>query len=106
MPTARALLDACILEVMSVTDSSTAADRRKPADLRPSGAGLNVWGWLAVTLFATSALAIISMLVLKWVTDGGEVWPWFTRYAYIAFPGAFACLVLSLLQTMLQRRRS
>lgn len=65
-----------------------------------------MWGWLALLLFVTSALAMTAMLILKWSTGGGEVWPWFTRYTFFAFPAAFVFLILSLLHTWVQRRRN
>lgn len=67
---------------------------------------MSLWGWLAVVLFVTSGIALTVMLILKWGTGGGEVWPWFTRYFYFAFPAAFLCLILALLQTLIQRRRA
>lgn len=97
-----------ILVVMSATNSPTPAQQSPAARTtgeHRSSSGMNVWGWLAVVLFVTSGVAITAMLVLKWINGGGEVWPWFTRYAFFAFPAAFLCLVLALLQTLLQRRR-
>ncbi|WP_123826594.1 hypothetical protein [Kocuria soli] len=74
--------------------------------MNAGGSGLNVFGWAAVFLAVTSCAAILIMLVLKWVTGGEEVWPWFTRYAYFAFPGSVVCLLLSLVLTLAQRRRA
>lgn len=96
-----------ILMVMSATNSPTPA-QQSPAARTPRetpGSGMNLWGWLAVVLFVTSGVAMTAMLILKWINGGGEVWPWFTRYAFFAFPAAFLCLVLALVQTLLQRRR-
>lgn len=93
---------------MSATNSSPPSQQSPAArPARESGAvsGMNVWGWLAVVLFVTSGVAMAAMLILKWINGGGEVWPWFTRYAFFAFPAAFLCLVLALLQSLFQRRR-
>ncbi|KAA9394713.1 hypothetical protein FCK90_05975 [Kocuria coralli] len=93
---------------MSASNPAPAAQADDASHTSPQrpGSGLNPWGWLALFLFITSGIAIVTMLILKWTTGGGEVWPWFTRYSYFAFPAAFLCLILSLLHTLLQRRRA
>ncbi|MDO4255203.1 MAG: hypothetical protein Q4C81_08700 [Kocuria sp.] len=84
--------------------------RHEPTDGRLESragtpSGMNLWGWLAVALFITSGIALSIMLIFTWISGGEPVWPWFTRYAYFAFPAAFLCLLLALLQNLLQRLR-
>ena len=72
---------------------------------RHSG-GMDALAWATVVLAVSSAAAIAAMLVTKWVVGGGEIWPWFTRYALVAFPLSVVLLFALLVRNAIRRSRS
>lgn len=67
---------------------------------------MDVLAWITVALAVSSAAAMAAMLVTKWIVGGGEIWPWFTRYALVAFPLSVVLLFVLLVRNAIRRSRS
>lgn len=70
------------------------------------GKDVDALSWTAVLLAITSGLALAAMLITKWIVGGGEIWPWFTRYALVAFPLCVILLVVSVVRNAVRRART
>lgn len=67
---------------------------------------MDALSWLTVILAVTSGAALAAMLITKWVVGGGEIWPWFTRYALVAFPLCVALLFVIVVRNAVRRART
>lgn len=72
---------------------------------RRSG-GMDALAWATVVLAVSSGAAMAAMLITKWIVGGGEIWPWFTRYALVAFPLSVVLLFVLLVRNAIRRSRS
>ncbi|WP_144793561.1 hypothetical protein [Kocuria palustris] len=81
----------------------TPARGHEPA---PKGERMDVLGGLTVFLAVTAGVAMAAMLITKWVVGGGEIWPWFTRYALVALPLSVVLLFVLLVRNAIRRART
>lgn len=91
--------------------SPVSADRRPSEPTRAHEGSapsqqMDALGWLTVFLAVSSGLAMAAMLITKWVVGGGEIWPWFTRYALVAFPLSVILLFVLLVRNAIRRART
>ncbi|MCT1589955.1 hypothetical protein [Kocuria palustris] len=68
--------------------------------------GMDALAWATVVLAVSSGAALAAMLITKWIVGGGEIWPWFTRYALVAFPLSVVLLFVLLVRNAIRRARS
>lgn len=67
---------------------------------------MDALAWATVVLAVSSGAAMAAMLITKWIVGGGEIWPWFTRYALVAFPLSVVLLFVLLMRNAIRRARS
>lgn len=73
---------------------------------REDGQGLDALSWITIFLAVSAGLALAAMLLTKLIVGGGEIWPWFTRYALVALPLFVVMLFILLLRNAVRRARA